>query len=309
MNKSIRKEIRQELIDLVGQGNLNGLLNTEMPITKNGEAAEDRPTYIKSKAEKLYKKANSYIILGRDRMGDEASGFGGRGKPNSNAIDIVVGLASSKENPSRPGEYLTPTDTVNKDHIHDAARIYISQRTNLDKSFKETLGKNYRDNRKGVSGIGMKADTILIQGRRNVKIKAHPSKNSEKDSHGNDIPVDKRIELITGDELEPIVKGKKLVNLLKKMFKQQSQNRSAILGLIKNINQLRAVLMLHTHAAPPTIAVPSVEMLSSAASNMPKDIADILDQLTKEAKAAREIFNSLDAGTKDNILSTSVFSS
>lgn len=309
MSKGIRKEIRQELIDLVNQGSLNGLLNTEVPTTKDGDVAEDRPTYLKSKSEKVFRKANSYIILGRDRMGNIAHGFGGRGTPNSNAIDIVVGLASSKQNPLKPDEFLTPVDTVNKDHIHDAARIYISQRTNLDEDFGETLGMSFNDNDNGVSGIGMKADTVLIQGRRNVKIKAYPSKNSERDSHGKDIAIDKRIELITGDELEPIVKGKKLVRLLEKMFKQQSLNRSAILTLIKNINQLRAVLMLHTHAAPPTVAVPSVELLSSAASNMPQDIADIIDQITKETQATREILNSLKLSTEDNILSKSVYSS
>lgn len=307
--KKINKDIKQELIDLIGQGSLNGLLNTDIPVTEDGQVAEDRPTYLQSKTEQVYKKANSYIILGRDRMGNISHGFGGRGVPNSNAIDIVVGLSSSKINPLKPEEYLTPIDTVNKDYLHDAARIYISQRTNLDESFDETLGKNYNDNKRGVSGIAMKADTILIQGRRNIKIKAFPSKNSEKDAHGNDVPVDKRIELITGDELEPIVKGKKLVVLLEKMFRQQSVNRAAISTIIKDLNQLRAILMFHTHAAPPTIALPSPELLTAAACDMPQDIVNIIEQLTNETKAAREIFNSLRASTEDNILSKSVFSS
>ena len=306
MKEKISSSLKKELLDLVDKGSLNGLLNTEVPNSEKGEVAEDRPTYKQADAEKVYKKSNSYIILGRDRMGNIAHGYGGVGFPNSNAIDIVVGLGSSIKNE----RFLNAKDTLDKDSIHDAARIYISQRTNLDDFFHETLGRSYsNDSKEGVSGIALKADTLLLQGRRNIKIKAYPSKNSEKDSHGKGIPVDKRIEFITGDTLEPIVKGKKLVTLLEKMFRQSSLNRSAILTLITNINQLRSVLMLHTHAAPPTIALPSAELLASAAMEIPQDISDILEQLDKEAKSAREVLNSLKLSSPDNILSKSVYSS
>lgn len=308
--KKISNKIKEEMLDLIDKGSLNGLLNTEVPLTKDGEAAEDRPTYKSSIAEKLFKKSNSYIILGRDRLGNKAHGFGGKGFANSNAIDIVVGLGSSLQSPTDPDRFLNKKDTLDKDMIHDAARIYISQRTDLDSYFNETIGKNYTNDRKeGISGIALKADTVLLQGRRNVKIKAYPSKNSEKDSHGKRISVDKRIELITGDNLEPIVKGKKLVALLEKMFRQMSMNRSAILTLITNMNQLRSVLMLHTHDAPPTIALPSALLLASAAMEMPQDISNILEQLDKEAKSAREVLNSLKLNSPDNILSKSVYSS
>ena len=306
MTKKLSNKVKQELLDLVDKGSLNGLLNTEVPKTEDGEVGEDRPTYKKAESEKVFKKSNSYIILGRDRMGNISHGYGGRGFANSNAIDIVVGLGSSRDE----GRFLNAKDTLDKDSIQDAARIYISQRTDLDESFEETLGKTYpADRKQGISGIAIKADTLLLQGRRNIKIKAYPSKNSEKDSHGKGIPVDKRIELITGDRLEPIVKGEKLVVLLEKMFRQMSLNRSAVLTLIANMNQLRSVLMLHTHAAPPTIALPSVELLASAAMEMPQDISNILEQLDKEAKSAREVLNSLKLNSPDNILSKSVYSS
>jgi hypothetical protein len=67
--------------------------------------------------------------------------------------------------------------------------------------------------------------------------------------------------------------------------------------------------MLHTHAAPPTIALPSAELLASAAMEIPQDISDILEQLDKEAKSAREVLNSLKLSSPDNILSKSVYSS
>ena len=230
MTKKISSELRQELLNLIDKGSLNGLLNTEIPNSEKGETGEDRPTYIKAKAEKVVRKANSYIILGRDRLGSVAHGFGGKGFPNSNTIDLVVGLSSSRDE----GRFLNAKDTVDKDMIHDASRIYISQRTNLDDYFEEYLGHPYykQDREQGISGIGIKSDSVLIQGRRNIKIKAGPSRNNEKDSHLSDLPIDRRIELIAGSSLQPVIKGEALVDLLKKMFKQITLNRSAITTII-----------------------------------------------------------------------------
>jgi len=50
-------------------------------------------------------------------------------------------------------------------------------------------------------------------------------------------------------------------------------------------------------------------LLSSAAMEMPQDISDIIEQLDKEAKSAREVLNSLKLNSPDNILSKSVYSS
>ena len=310
MSKKISRVLKSELENLIDKGSLNGFLGTEIPATKALGVGEDRPTYISSESEKVVSKNNSYIILGNDRLGDVAHGFGGLGTPNSNCIDLVVGLGSSNINGTIKGGYLTADDYVNKDPVKDAARIYISQRADLDAYFNEKGGSNYKDKKnKGVSGIALKADTILMQGRRNIKIKAGLSLPSESDAHGAKVPPPK-IELIAGGKLEPVVKGNKLVACLRKMHKQISSNRAIIIKLCKQNVKLRGQLAGHVHPTNTGIALPSPNMIAHAATNIPKDIADILDQMTKEAQLGIDILNHLNMPNRNKyILSSRVYTS
>jgi|21_taG_2_1085346.scaffolds.fasta_scaffold01498_2 hypothetical protein len=310
MTKKINKKVKQELLNLLGSGVINGFANTEFVPTKDGDISEDRPSYIKSESEMVYNKANAHIILGRDRMGGIKNGFGGIGTPNSNAIDIVVGLGSSFENDDKKGEFLTPIDYLNKNPTHDAARLYISQRTDLDKHFEESMGHQYHDTKnKGVSGIALKADTVLLQGRRNVKIKAYPSSPFEKDAHGAELS-NCRIELIAGANLEPVVKGQKLIKSMRKIHTQLSSNRAAIIELTCEITKLRAELMLHTHLTNTGVALPSAALLSASAVAVPKNIEKVINQLNEEVQMNIDVINSLFYPNEDEyILSNRVFTS
>jgi len=311
MTKKINNKVKQELVNLFNIGkSINGIGNTEFTTTKDGSVSEDRPTYNKAEAELVYKKANSYIILGRDRMGGLTHGFGGIGAPNSNAIDIVVGIGSSFSGGSEKGKYLTAKDYLNKDHKKDAARIYMSQRTDLDNHFEERMGTQYYDQKKkGVSGIALKADSLLLQGRRNVKIKAYPSNPYETDAHESELS-NFRIELIAGARLEPVVKGEKLLNFLKKISKQLSSNRAAVMTLIKEHIKLRGQLMLHSHQTNTGIALPSPALLASGAVEVPKSVEKILEQMNEEIQMNIDMINSLDIANKDEfILSNRVFTS
>ena len=81
---------------------------------------EPIPTYIESKCEKVINRGNSWIVLGRDRPASRASGYGGQGHTQASSIDIVVG-----RNPNS-------AVSVDPSFSSDAARIYISQKTDLD---------------------------------------------------------------------------------------------------------------------------------------------------------------------------------
>ena len=310
MTKKISNELKSDLINLIDKGNLNGFLGTEIPTSITGETGEDRPTFIKTESEKIIKRNNSYIILGRDRMGDIIHGFGGLGVPNSNSIDLVVGIGSSNMNGKNKNSFLTPVDYLNKDPIHDAARIYISQRSDLDSYFNEKRGTQYKDKKnKGVSGIGIKADTILVQARRNIKIAAGVSIKGEKDSHGATLPPPK-IELIAGSDLEPLVKGNKLLTCLQKMNKQITSNRAIAMELIKQIIKLRGELALHMHPTNTGVALPSPNMIASACMSMPQDIENLLDLINKEIQMAIDVTNSLHMPNKNfYILSSRVYTS
>ncbi len=227
MAKNYTKEQIRKIEELLELGNLNGAMCTDIPYDQ-----EDNPTRFQAEAEKTLSRQNSncYIVFGKDRMGDVFSGFGGKGAPNSNSIDIVAGMGSSFESLSK--KVLSKNNVVDPNPFTDAARIYISQRTDLDGHFGVSEGQIYDlDSRQGVSGVAMKADNILVLGRRNVKIKAGQShgdglpSGGEKDSHGSNLPG-ARIDIIADAPLEPMVRGDKLVDCIKGIYGQINDNRT-----------------------------------------------------------------------------------
>tara|TARA_R100000008_G_C3585669_1_gene172051 strand:+ start:1713 stop:2687 length:975 start_codon:yes stop_codon:yes gene_type:complete len=108
--------------------------------------------------------ANAYIVFGKDRPGGLATGYGAKGACDSDTIDIVVGrLSSVKRNSAQSSNVITGNNFG-----ADAARIYISQMTNVDTNFGLVSGRN--DPSHGKSAIAIKADAVRIIGREGVKI-------------------------------------------------------------------------------------------------------------------------------------------
>ena len=281
----------------------NGLYNT----VKEDEL---NPTYEIAENEVVYSNKNSHIILGKDRFGDYKTGFGGLGYAASNAIDIVVGLASSympRDNK------LGPTDEVGKNFFTDAARVYISQRCDIDKYFGIEEGQQYSDfGNEGVSGAVMKADCVALIGRRNVKIKAGPSRlniGKEKDSKGEKI-TDSRIELIGGNkDLEPVVLGFKLVKLLKEMQEEIQFLRGEITNLHYKNAKLNTKLALHIHGDPFTVVtLPSPDLAVGAIIEIPQNIQNMVKGIIdKYIDKVRELNSTQIPNDADYILSRNVF--
>lgn len=294
--------------ELLEFGNLNGAMCTEVPHEK-----EDNPTRYPAEAEKIISKnrANSYIVLGKDRMGDVYSGFGGRGFPNSNAIDLCVGMGQTTNS-----KILTKKDVVNPNPFVDSSRVYISQRTDLDGMFGVNKGIIYPlDRSQGISGAAMKADMVLVLGRRNVKIKAGQSqgeglpRGGERDSFNSKLP-DARIDLIADAPLEPMVRGQKLVDCITNIYGQIKDNRIYIGNLITQLLKLRIAIMMHTHPAAVAIAFPSPELIGSNVDEIPKDIQELMSSITNSFGAAIEELNCVIIPNKDKyILSKNVFTS
>ena len=140
-------------------------------------------------------KQNCWIVMGRDRPSTLASGYG-RTSQRTNAIDLVVGRMSA----ARGGEGPKDGSVVNPSFALDAARIYISQLTDIDKNFGLAHGKI--GSSKERSGVGIKADGIRIIGREGVKIVTGASdhKGGDINSLGGKIrPIAPGIELIAGN--------------------------------------------------------------------------------------------------------------
>jgi|TARA_Y100000310_G_scaffold28539_1_gene27156 hypothetical protein len=126
--------------------------------------------------ESWIQREGSYIVLGTDRPTGVASGWGAQGAQIANSIDVVVGRMSS----TRDGEGPEPGSIVNNSFIADAARVYISQLTDLDKNF----GIEGTAMPSPGSGIGIKADGVRIIGREGVKIVTGTAKGFR--GYGND---------------------------------------------------------------------------------------------------------------------------
>ena len=171
------------------------------------------PSYEKADCERVYKgKNDSYIVLGRDRTGTLLEGYGMKGEPKCSSIDIVVGRWSGlapKVNEKGKENKVHPNFTA------DAARIYISQRTDVDSAF--SLAKGKVGMHKDRSAVALKADGIRIMGREGIKlvtgIDPKNSKNIEFSKYGIDL-----IAMNNDIDLQPLVKGKNLEMCLKRLW-------------------------------------------------------------------------------------------
>ena len=109
-------------------------------------------------------QTNAWIVLGRDRPSNIASGYGGMGATDAAAIDIVAGRASSANFDSYDGKIVSPN------FFNDAARVYISQKADLDKYFGLAETGIPSDLSPARSGIGLKADKVRIIGREGIRL-------------------------------------------------------------------------------------------------------------------------------------------
>lgn len=148
-------------------------------------------TFNKLDTEVLYKGPHdSYIVLGRDRAGsfniDE--GYGLKGHTGTAAIDLIVGRKAADES------YNLATMKANPDFATDAARVYISQKADIDRYLSVPPGKSGMS--EGRSAVGIKADSVRMVARENLKlVVGTDTKNSRQGSINTKFGV----ELIAGD--------------------------------------------------------------------------------------------------------------
>ena len=217
------------------------------------------PTYVPLKRSKVISKYDSYITLGADAPNGPGSGYSAFGARCS-AIDIVTGrLSSVVEASTNPDIYVLDNFDL------DAARIYVSQRTDVDQNFG-LKGGNVGDSI-GRSAIAAKADAVRIIGREGIKLVT--SGYGDYNSQGGKISTTYGIDLIAGNDdtdLQPIPKGDTLVKFLEDIMKLISN----LYGQIASISQAQAEfansLALHTHSstAPGSPTSPSIELTPAA---------------------------------------------
>ena len=204
-----------------------------------------------ARGEGIRSVGDAYIVLGKDRPSDVESGY--FGETNCSTIDIVTGRMARvaqkirKKNKKRQ---------ANPSFLLDAARIYVSQRTDVD----ENLGlenifkiKDVTDGlAKNKSAVAIKADGVRIVARESIKL---ITMTDNYGSSGNRITAKYGIDLIGGGnvtgegnlELQPLVKGDNLIMALDEMREHLAQLDTQFTAVDKMITQLSTAMVSHMH--------------------------------------------------------------
>ena len=272
----------------------------------NSALVEDIPPPHFTTAETQFEGANnSFIVLGRDRPDIPESGFGGKGANDCGRIYLFTGLAATRRD--KDGEYNTTTGEtlVSPSFATTAARIYISQKADIDAYMG--LAEGVRDKSKGLSTVAAKADTIRMHGRYDIKLVTGRGKfeglgkDGERMSHGGRNQVPGTICFIAGNytenkdlinfnllkpssknknskkKLQPLTKGENLADLLDELLKYIEELSSMVDQNSKVISKINNGIARHTHG---TAVGPTSPPLIFPATDWPRN--NISKQLAKK---------------------------
>lgn len=239
-----------------------------------GDASPEKlPIFNKLNSEKSYFHQDSYIVLGRDRNNSDISGYGGAGHAAAHSIDIVVGRCAMnpevgkkiRQQTKEKGQ--TASLYVDPDFENDAARIYISQKADIDKYFNlnNPLGNGTIGESKGESAIGIKADSLRMMSRKGIKLVAAVDHN---DSRGFDVNDRKGVDLISlplsdkkcydeteiirdlKNNMQPIPKGDNLAKALEDLAKQLDVLSGLFINYVEIQGKYNNIVATHTHISP-----------------------------------------------------------
>ena len=199
---------------------------------------EPLPNYINATGERVSHHGNSWIVLGRDRPASRTSGYGGEGHTQASSIDIVVGRGAPNDANADPS------------FSNDAARIYISQKTDIDDNF--ALRGTNRSVAK--SGIGIKADAIRIIGRQGIKLVTSPRSGVQFSG-----ATGAGIDVMAGNDdegLQPMVRGDNMVEALSALEDRFDELSSLILNFLKQQASFNASITSHTHIGATLTPIP-----------------------------------------------------
>ena len=243
---TVEDKIKQQIKKSVEEQVYNGSGNTVL--------SEITPNYNNTECEKVIEgKNNTYIVLGRDRPGDKYSGYGGKGKEKSGAIDIVVGRTSALVKDFDKNSKILTDPSI----AFDASRITLSQRTDVDENFY-LPGKKHKEK----AAISIKSDNVRVIAREAIKLVTNIDKYNSTDG---DLKISKYgVELYAtdGEKIQSMVKGENLSECISNLIEQISQINCEIANIYKVLLTICTALSFHTHVSSPTggPTAPSVEL-------------------------------------------------
>ncbi|OUW10974.1 MAG: hypothetical protein CBD26_03540 [Candidatus Pelagibacter sp. TMED166] len=261
-----KRAILEKIQQQGGVSNI-GVANTHM--------VEPIPGFVKAEVEVVY--SNRYgasIVLGKDRAHPDsahrATGYGGLGHTQCAAIDIVAGrMSPNPRDINKKGNKVEVDPLFNSvpsefGQVMDAARIYVSQKTDVDDNFKLVDGSVGSSLAR--SAIAMKADAVRICATEGIKLVTSADVIN---SQGGAISQTLGVDIIAGnndDNLQPMVLGDNLVDALFSMAAVVSALVGSHQSVLNDLVSLNAALSAHTHPSAffglPTLPGPMLQMYS-----------------------------------------------
>tara|TARA_Y100000310_G_scaffold294852_1_gene325677 strand:- start:2164 stop:3117 length:954 start_codon:yes stop_codon:yes gene_type:complete len=207
---------------------------------------ESFPEYIEADVEHVIRNDyNAYIVLGKDRPSKRTLGYGGRGHTQCATIDLVAGRMSADP---RMRDGRGHKIHANPDFTKDAARIYISQKTDIDRNFRLPAGKVGSPIAK--SGIAIKADGVRIVAREGIKL---ITGTDARNSRGGLRSGRAGIDLIGNNDesdMQPLVKGRNLIRALDAMLGHMDSMSGIIDSFMAAQMEYNLLLQNHFHISP-----------------------------------------------------------
>lgn len=232
----------------------------DIKISSEGAAckalAEPFPDYDKASSEEVISGTNNnWIVLGRDRPGSRFSGYGGKGHTQAGSIDLVVGRGSPNPREVDNNERKLYADP---NFYSDAARIHISQKTDIDNNFGIVKGSQGIADAK--SGIGIKADNVRVVAREGIKLVTGTDVTNSK---GGQVRAKVGVDIIAGNDdtdLQPMVKGENLVDAMERVVRHIEALNGIVDSFLQYQMEYNSALANHFHITkfPGKTTTPSI---------------------------------------------------
>ena len=210
---------------------------------------------------------NAVIVIGNDRVSKPHTGYGGKGHTQCDAIDICAGMASytAREvvsTTTEDGAKVESKIKTNPNFFLDAARIYISQKTDVDKNFRigefGAAEKNIKDNKDddnigkygAKSAVAIKADNVRLISRESMRLVTGTDKFN---SQNGEVSGKHGIEIIAMNDttnLQPLVLGENLRELLEKLIENVKNLATYVHASSDYQMKLNQEIAKHTHISP-----------------------------------------------------------
>jgi len=246
----------------------------------------DVPTFLQSQFEaNPLQHGNAFIVMGLDRP---ASGITTRRETHSAAIDIVAGRKGFR---ARSRDDKDEEVFVDPDMTLDAARVYISQRSNPDGNFRlapGTVGNTTDASPR--STVAIKADTLRFIARENIKLVTRTDAyNSQGGELKNTSTIPYGIDLIgcnDSSDMQPLVKGENLRECLSAIVGSINELRGIFNNYVSETRAVHRALATHTHIVtwPGLPTAPAFDFLTGVTTKaVVKNAADVTAQLPMHA--------------------------